>query len=67
MEIRVLKVTPIERSGNLKGFASVRIGDIEIGGFRIIEQPGQRAWQKVPEPGVGGDAGTCPSPSESMV
>jgi DNA-binding cell septation regulator SpoVG len=54
--IEVLAVSAVS-AGNLKGFASVRIGpSLVIHKARIIQQPGQRAWVSMPqEKWAGGD------------
>ena len=48
MDIEVTKLNLVEK-GNFKGFADVQVGQIEIRGFRIIQQPGQSAWVSVPQ------------------
>lgn len=48
MDIEVIKIKSIEK-GNFRGFADVQVGEIEIRGFRIIQQPGQDAWVSVPQ------------------
>ena len=48
MSIRVTRIRPIEK-GNLKAFADVQIGEIEVRGFRVIQQPSQGAWVSVPQ------------------
>ena len=48
MDIEVTKLKLVEK-GNFKGFADVQVGQIEIRGFRIIQQPGQSAWVSVPQ------------------
>lgn len=42
-KIEVLELRAVQR-GNLKALASVRLGDIVIHDFRVVQQPGQRAW-----------------------
>lgn len=49
MEVKVLKIIPITGWGNLRGLALVRIGPITIRGFRVIQQPDQRAWVAPPQ------------------
>lgn len=48
MEIRVLKIKKIEK-GALQAFVDVQIGQVEIKSFRVVKQPGQRAWVSVPQ------------------
>jgi hypothetical protein len=47
--IEVLKVTPIPNGGNLKAYATVRVGHWTIHGTRVVQQPGQRAWVSLPQ------------------
>lgn len=47
--IEVLDVRRVENAGNLKAFATVRAGCLKIHGWRVIQQPGQRAWVSVPQ------------------
>jgi DNA-binding cell septation regulator SpoVG len=47
--IEVIKVKPLENGGNLRAFASVRIGAVVIHSVRIIQQPGQKAWCSMPQ------------------
>jgi DNA-binding cell septation regulator SpoVG len=42
--IEVVAIRPLPAAGNLKAFASVRLGDVTIHDCRVIQQPGQRAW-----------------------
>jgi DNA-binding cell septation regulator SpoVG len=47
--IEVIKVKPLDNGGNLKAFASVRIGGLVVHSVRIVQQPGQRAWVSMPQ------------------
>ena len=47
--IEVLEIKAMQR-GNLRAFATVRIGDnLTILNFRVIQQPGQRAFVHPPQ------------------
>jgi len=46
--VHVVEVRPIH-NGNLKGFASIRIGPLTVRDFRIIQQPNQRAYVSAPQ------------------
>ena len=48
--VNPLEVVEIQATsrGNLKGLATVRIGEIVVRDFRIVQQPGQRAWVGLP-------------------
>lgn len=35
--------------GNLKAFVSVKVGPLTVHDFRVIQQPGQRAYVSVPQ------------------
>lgn len=49
MNIEVFEIKPVRR-GSLKAFATVRLGeDLTIFNFRIIQQPGQRAYVHCPQ------------------
>lgn len=47
--IEVLDVRRVENAGNLKALATVKTGCLKIHGWRIIQQPSQRAWVSVPQ------------------
>jgi DNA-binding cell septation regulator SpoVG len=47
--IQVLKVKPLDNGGNLRAFASVRIGAVVIHSVRIVQQPGQKPWVSMPQ------------------
>lgn len=52
----VAKFVRIPNAGNLKAFASVQLGPVILDGFRVIQQPGQKAWVSVPrEKGADGN------------
>jgi DNA-binding cell septation regulator SpoVG len=47
--IEVLAIKPLAKGGNLKAFASVRLGGVVIHDCRVIQQPGQRPWVSLPQ------------------
>lgn len=47
--IEVLDVRRVENGGNLKALATVKTGCLKTHGWRVIQQPGQRAWVSVPQ------------------
>ena len=47
--VEILAVRPLTNAGNFRAFASVRIGEVMIHDFRIVQQPGQRAWVSPPQ------------------
>jgi hypothetical protein len=47
--MEVLKVRKMAGQGNLKGLASVKIGNVVVHDFRIIQQPGQAAYCQPPQ------------------
>jgi len=47
--IEVVAIKPLSSSGNLRGFASIRMGGVTIHDCRVIQQPGQRAWVSMPQ------------------
>jgi DNA-binding cell septation regulator SpoVG len=47
--IEVLEIRRLPDTGNLKGFAKVRLGPVVIHGCRVIQQPGQKAWVALPQ------------------
>jgi len=47
--IEVLSIKRLPDCGNLRAFAAVRIGSIEINGLRVVQQPGQRAYVQLPQ------------------
>ena len=48
-EIKVIEVKAMNNDRPLKAFASVQVGDWIIYEWRIVQQPGQRAWVSVPQ------------------
>jgi DNA-binding cell septation regulator SpoVG len=49
-KITVTKVTPINGNGNLKAFASVRLGDVlTIHDCRVIQQEGKQPFVSLPQ------------------
>ena len=47
--IDVVAIKPLTKAGNLKAFASVRLGGVTIHDCRIVQQPGQRPWVSLPQ------------------
>lgn len=45
----VLEVKPLENAGNLRAFATVKLGAVVIRSCRIIQQPNQRPWVSLPQ------------------
>ena len=48
-QIEVLSMRAITGAGNLRGLVTVRLGALVIHGWRVIQQPDQRAWVSVPQ------------------
>jgi DNA-binding cell septation regulator SpoVG len=48
VHIEVISMTRID-SGNLKAYVTVKIGEITIHDFRVIQQPNQRAYVSMPQ------------------
>lgn len=46
--IEVLNIRPCGGGGNLRAFATVRVGALVIADCRIVQQPGQRPWVSMP-------------------
>jgi hypothetical protein len=46
--VKILEVKPMER-GNLRAFVKIQIGPLVMSDFRIIQQPGQRAYVSPPQ------------------
>lgn len=61
-DIEVIGIKPIMGRGNLKAFADIRIGALEIHGLRIVQQPGQRAWVSMPQAEYERDGVKCYAP-----
>ena len=48
MQIKVIAIRPVN-AGNLRAFANIEYGDIEIHGMRIIQQDDQAAYVMWPQ------------------
>lgn len=49
-KITVTKITPVTSQGNLKAFASIKLGDVlTIHDCRVIQQQGQKAFVSLPQ------------------
>lgn len=46
--IEVLELR-LSHTGNVKAFCRVRIGALVLSGFKVVQQPGQRAWVSIPQ------------------
>lgn len=42
--LEVLEVKPVNGMGNLRAFATVKLGAVVIHSCRVIQQPNQKAW-----------------------
>ena len=49
IHIEVLEIKPLLNGGNLRAFVKLQIGETIFHDFRIIQQPGQRAWVSAPQ------------------
>lgn len=48
-KIQVVRITPATK-GNIKAFASIRLGEtLTIHGVKVVQQPGQKAYVRLPE------------------
>ena len=48
--VDVLDVQRFSDKGNLKAFADIRLGrSVKVYGFRVVQQPGQKAWVSPPQ------------------
>lgn len=47
--IEIIEVKKCSKDGNLKAFVDVKIDNILIKDFRIIQQKNQKAWVSVPQ------------------
>ncbi len=47
--IKVVEFNLLNNDRPLKAFASVQVGDWIVNDWRIVQQPGQRAWVSVPQ------------------
>jgi DNA-binding cell septation regulator SpoVG len=49
-KVTVSAIHRLALTGTIKAFATVLIGDaLEINSFKIVQQPGQRAWVAMPD------------------
>ena len=48
-EGEVLEIKPVTDSSNLRALVKVRVGDMKIDRFRLIQEPGKRAYVSVPQ------------------
>ena len=49
-QVQVTNMERFEQAGNLKAFADVKIGkSLRVYGFRVVQQPGQKAWVSPPQ------------------
>ena len=46
--IEVLHLTPVSH-GNVRAYARVKVGALTISSVKVIQQPGQRPWVKLPD------------------
>lgn len=49
MSIQILEIKKVDNGGALQAFAKIKLGEIICCDFRIVQQPGQRAWVSVPQ------------------
>jgi len=47
--IEIVALKPLTNKGNLKAFASIRLGGVIIHDCRILQQPNQRPWVSLPQ------------------
>ena len=49
-QVNVFEMERFVDKGNLKAIASVKIGkSLRISGFRVVQQPNQKAWVSAPQ------------------
>lgn len=48
-EVEVLGIEPVTDSSNLRALVKVRVGNMKIDRFRLIQEPGKRAYVSVPQ------------------
>ena len=48
-EVEVLEIEPVTDSSNLRALVEVRVGNMKIDRFRLIQEPGKRAYVSVPQ------------------
>lgn len=47
-KVEVLEIRPASH-GSVRAYARVKVGALTISGVKVIQQPGQRAWTKLPD------------------
>jgi len=57
VEIKVVEMKVLDGEKPLKAYASIQLGNWIIHDWRIIQQPGQRAWVSVPQSSYKGKDG----------
>ena len=48
-DIELVAVRPSTNAGNVRAFATIRVGGVTIHGAKIVQQPGQAAWLAMPD------------------
>lgn len=49
-KLKVVQIHPSRQPGNVRAFATIQIGDaLEIHGVKVVQQPGQRAYVRLPD------------------
>ena len=48
-EVEMLEIEPVTDSSNLRALVEVRVGNMKIDRFRLIQEPGKRAYVSVPQ------------------
>lgn len=49
-KITVTKITPVQTTGTVKAYASVKLGDVlTIHSVKVIQQAGQKAYVRLPD------------------
>ncbi len=46
--IEVLELHPVNQ-GSIRAYVRIKVGAFAISGCKVIQQPGQRAWVKLPD------------------
>ena len=49
LPVEVLGLKSVEGVGNLRALASIRSRDLTVHCVRVVQQPGQRAWESLPQ------------------
>ena len=49
IDVEVIRISPVTHGSNLHVLVDVRIGNIEIKNFRVIQQPGMRSYVSAPQ------------------